>query len=338
MNSPFLSVIIPVYNVEDYLEQCVNSILAQDYKDLEIILVDDGSKDGSPVICDEYARKYSFISAIHKKNGGASSARNKGVEAAKGKYVCFVDSDDWWNEHVSLNTIIDTVKQNPDDAIFTFSAMGYNQKTRQCYIDKTSAKVFDVLSGVVSIENYYKILVKYNFLRESSYAYIIKKELIINNKLYFHEELVSGEDTEWMFRVLRCIKRIVITDGKYFYVYRRNRTGSITNSISIKNVEDLLNIMDASYNFYLSNNQKTNILKYEMAYISYLWILILRISIDLPDEQKRYIKQQLKKRDGVFNYAVNRMNKMVYLIYKICGIDMISFLFSIFYKRKGKKE
>lgn len=337
MNSPFLSVIIPVYNVEDYLEQCVNSILAQDYKDLEIILVDDGSRDGSPTICDKYAKEYSFVSVIHKKNGGLSSARNKGLEVAKGKYICFVDSDDWWNEKVSLAKIIDTVKQNPDDVIFTFSAMGYNQKTGDYYINKASAKIFDILRKADTIETYYNILVKYNNLREAAYSYIIKKDFINNNNLFFINGIVS-EDIEWMLRVLRCVNRIVITDGKCFYIYRRNRTGSITNSISMKNVADLLNIMDTSYNFYISDNQKTNILRYEMAYISYLWILILRISIDLPDEQKKYIKQQLKKRDIVFYYAINRMNKTVYWIYKICGIDMLSFLFATYYKRRGKKE
>lgn len=337
MNSPFLSVIIPVYNVEDYLEQCVNSILVQDYKDLEIILVDDGSRDGSPTICDKYAKEHSFVSVIHKKNGGLSSARNKGLEVARGEYVCFVDSDDWWNEKVSLAKIIDTVKQNPDDVIFTFSAMGYNQKTGDYYINKASAKIFDRLRGSDNIEDYYRSLIKCNNLRESACVYIIKNEFLKSNKLYFKEGIVS-EDTEWMFRVLRCVKKIVITEGKYFYICRSNRTGSISNSISIKNLEDLLDIMDASYNFYISDNQKTNILRYEMAYISYLWILILRISIDLPDEQKRYIKQQLKKRDIVFNYAINKMNKTVYWIYKICGIDMLSFLFAIYYKRRGKKE
>ena len=90
-----LSVIIPVYNVEEYLAKCVDSILNQTYKNLEVILVNDGSKDGSGSICDAFAQKDPRVRVIHKENGGLSSARNAGIEAAKGEYITFVDSDDW---------------------------------------------------------------------------------------------------------------------------------------------------------------------------------------------------------------------------------------------------
>ena len=90
-----LSVIVPIYNVEQYLKKCLNSIVNQTYKDLEIILVDDGSPDGCPQLCDEYASLDNRIKVIHKKNGGLSSARNAGLDIATGDYVTFVDSDDY---------------------------------------------------------------------------------------------------------------------------------------------------------------------------------------------------------------------------------------------------
>lgn len=96
MNQDILiSVIVPVYNVEAYLPRCVDSILAQTYSNLEIILVDDGTKDASDIICDEYAKKDARVKVIHKENGGLSSARNAGIDIAKGEYLAFVDSDDW---------------------------------------------------------------------------------------------------------------------------------------------------------------------------------------------------------------------------------------------------
>ena len=95
MNQPMISVIVPVYNVEAYLPKCVDSILAQTYKTLEIILVEDGTKDSSGKICDEYAKKDSRIRVVHKENGGLSSARNAGMDIARGDYFGFVDSDDW---------------------------------------------------------------------------------------------------------------------------------------------------------------------------------------------------------------------------------------------------
>ena len=99
----FFSVIIPIYNVEDYLEQCVNSVLNQTYKDLEIILVNDGSKDKCPEMCDDFAKKDERILVLHKKNGGLSSARNFGMDHASGKYILFLDSDDYWSEKEALN-------------------------------------------------------------------------------------------------------------------------------------------------------------------------------------------------------------------------------------------
>ena len=91
---PLLTVVIPVYNVERYLKRCIESVLAQEWKDYEILLVDDGSTDHSPQICDDYVKDYDFISVIHKENGGLSEARNTGISHAKGEYVYFPDSDD----------------------------------------------------------------------------------------------------------------------------------------------------------------------------------------------------------------------------------------------------
>ena len=95
MNIPQISVIVPVYNVEKYLTQCIESILSQTYQEFELLLIDDGSEDNSGSICDHYSNIDSRVHVFHKENGGVSSARNMGIEHAKGEWVCFVDSDDW---------------------------------------------------------------------------------------------------------------------------------------------------------------------------------------------------------------------------------------------------
>lgn len=95
MDTQKISVIVPVYNVEKYLSRCIDSIISQTFSDFELILVDDGSTDSSGKICDEYGKKDGRVKVIHKRNGGLSSARNCGLENAKGNYICFVDSDDW---------------------------------------------------------------------------------------------------------------------------------------------------------------------------------------------------------------------------------------------------
>lgn len=117
MIKPVISVIIPVYNVEKYIRQCVDSVLEQSYRDFELILVDDGSPDNSPAICDEYAQKDTRVSVIHQKNLGVSAARNNGIRHAKGEWITFVDSDDWvdkeylYNFHLKVYSSMDMVVQ-----------------------------------------------------------------------------------------------------------------------------------------------------------------------------------------------------------------------------------
>lgn len=121
--NPLISIIIPVYNVEDYIRPCLDSILAQTYTNFEAILVDDGSKDGSGRICDEYAEKDSRFIVVHKENGGVSSARNKGLEIAKGEYIAFVDSDDWI-ENNYLTIILNEIEDY--DLLFFGNIAHYN--------------------------------------------------------------------------------------------------------------------------------------------------------------------------------------------------------------------
>ena len=104
MTQPTISIIVPVYNSEKYLDACIDSILSQSFRDFELILVDDGSKDSSAQICDEYASQDTRVRVIHKANGGVSAARNDGLDIAKGEYITFIDSDDWV-ERESLSTI-----------------------------------------------------------------------------------------------------------------------------------------------------------------------------------------------------------------------------------------
>ena len=114
--NPQISVLVAIYNVEKFLSQCINSILAQTYTNLEIILVDDGSTDTSGEICDKYATKDSRIKVIHKKNGGLVSARNAGLDAASGKYIGFVDGDDWI-EPQTYQTALELLQQHQVDLV-----------------------------------------------------------------------------------------------------------------------------------------------------------------------------------------------------------------------------
>ena len=120
-NRPIISIIVPVYNVESYLERCINSILNQTFKNFELILVDDGSTDKSGEICDSFAGYDKRIRVIHKKNGGLSSARNVGLDVSIGKYIGFVDSDDWIDEFMYEKLYRNMIKTKSDIVICNFS-------------------------------------------------------------------------------------------------------------------------------------------------------------------------------------------------------------------------
>lgn len=118
-----VSIIVPVYQIEKYIRKCIESIQSQTFSDFELILVDDGSKDASGSICDEYAKKDNRIKVIHKKNEGVASARNEGIKLSKGKYVCFIDGDDWI-EKFMIENCINRILDTEADVIFH----GYKQE------------------------------------------------------------------------------------------------------------------------------------------------------------------------------------------------------------------
>jgi glycosyltransferase involved in cell wall biosynthesis len=171
---PLFSIIVPVFKTEKYLEKCVTSILRQTYKDFELILVDDGSPDNCPQMCDDYAANDSRVMVIHKDNGGVSSARNCGIEAAIGTYIWFVDSDDYI-EPYSLEQLYNAQKKEQAD-IYFFNTSGVNG--------------LDIGSFDDFLENYYFTYV----VGFGPWNKLYKTSIIKKNKLYFDVEETVGED------------------------------------------------------------------------------------------------------------------------------------------------
>ena len=139
MQSVKISVVIPVYNVEKYLQECVNSVLRQTYTDFEVILVDDGSTDSGGRICDDYAQKDPRVRVIHQANGGLSVARNTGLRAAQGKYVYFLDSDDYIEDH-TLEALIFLAEKESADIVF-FDGYVFFDECPYCLFKHSQGKI-----------------------------------------------------------------------------------------------------------------------------------------------------------------------------------------------------
>lgn len=204
-----ISVIIPVYNVEKYLVHCLESVIGQTYKNLQIILVDDGSTDHSPAICDEYAKKDGRIEVIHQKNGGLPAARNCGLKYARGEYIGFVDSDDWIHLDMYKHLAEILEKYNAD------------MSTVECYktdgdigIEKQDSINIKVLSQKEYAKTFFKIgeqkIVYYVWNR------LYKKEILEKN--HFEERFTIGEDVVATYKILLKVKQVAVSNqNMYFY-------------------------------------------------------------------------------------------------------------------------
>lgn len=327
--NPFLSVIIPVYNVENYLERCVSSVVNQDFESIEIILVDDGSPDRCPQICDRLAQQYDNVHVIHKVNGGLSSARNVGIDVARGKYIVFLDSDDQWAPNC-LKPLIDELFSSKVDMLM------FNSYS--LYPDGVLTKRFSPSLGGGSYHIYetldlYRKLIESGDLKEQAGTYFISTSFLRSNNLCFKEGILC-EDTEWMFRILRVIKKIAVSD-KFLMIYTEQRPGSITNTISIKRIVDLLGIIQSSLD-YFSIYPKDDVRYYEIAQCSYLWSIVLGYYPLLPYEDSRELRPIIIKLHKQLALSTHPKSNLVGKIYSLFGFNITSYILSFYLKLHSK--
>lgn len=217
-----ISVIVPVFRVEKYINRCVDSILAQSYKNLEIILVDDGSDDACPLICDEYMKKDKRVKVVHKNNGGLSSARNAGLAIATGDFIGFVDSDDWI--HPDMYAILHkTLVKNKDCQI------------AECKYQIVSKTVQNVMSDGYSVTKWNKKTMMDNFFRVNGEYYnpvvwtkLIQKSIL--NKFYFVDTV--NEDWEATYEWYKRSSCVAFVDLQLYY-YFFNGNGIVNSKFKV---------------------------------------------------------------------------------------------------------
>lgn len=274
-NNPKISIIVPVYNVEQYLPRCIDSILNQSFADFELLLIDDGSKDKSCAICDEYAAKDSRIRLFHKKNGGVSSARNIGLENARGEWLSFIDGDDeitegYFNirqEHEGVDVIIKPYSVVNADGRVT------------CHNNELS-----ILTGKDKIFRYY-VQKRNNALWDK----IIKRKTVGTKR--FNTNVSIGEDFLFFLSVLPNVKSIAFDDtGSYRYFLRQ---GSAMQSVDIKRkIEILWQNIDNVKSF--TNTDDLRLLQKGIVYKSYV-LSLYRLRDELDDNGRLKLKTLLKE-------------------------------------------
>lgn len=260
-----LSLIIPVYNVEKYLEECLDSVIMQIIVDMEIILIDDGSKDNSGKICDKYAEKYNFIKVVHKKNEGVSVARNTGIKMAQGNYIFFLDSDDMLAPNI-LKKIEEDVKSELDLYSYQIQNITESGETinNNCY-------KYTMAEGRYSINDFIKKYEKqYNGYLPWSTQNVYKKDILLNNDVIYPSGVVVAEDMYFFMNFIKYISTV----GFYYdniILYRTNRQGSAMTNISVNGIENIMEI--TSKIFFDKSNVVPKL--FANAYTSNIWEIAL---------------------------------------------------------------
>ena len=323
------SIIIPVYNVKCYLEQCINSVLLQTFEDFEIILVNDGSTDGSSVLCDTISQNDKRIRVIHKENGGLSSARNAGLKASMGEYVLFLDSDDYWTYSGLLSDAFGIINQTKADLII----FDYSSDLKKIN-NKISNSELEYSFFKMSKEEAFRTLSCLSKIRSSACDKIYKSSIIKQDNFLF-EEGVFSEDIDWTARVLIATTKICIID-RYAYYYRPNQN-SITHNKQRKNIVDLAERIRIIVEYSKPIKSKP-FYEWFMNYCSYQYITFLNtVSMYEGKEDISDVIKNMKQYCYLLNYHCNSKVRMCYCFNKIFGYYAMINILTIFLKIRGRK-
>ncbi len=234
MDAVTISVIVPIYKIEAYLPKCIDSLLNQSFADFELILVNDGSPDGCGGICDDYAKKDARVTHLYKENGGLLSARKAGLNAAKGKYIAFVDGDDWVDKYY-LDVLYKLAEANSSDLVITGHFREFDGKIET--FGPQNIGVYD--EGQIKEELLPKAIYNGRFCKHGISTYVwnklFKKDLLEKVLFDVHNDIVMGEDAAITYAYLSLTKKIVISSIPLYYY--RQRHDSIVKSIENQKME-----------------------------------------------------------------------------------------------------
>lgn len=313
-----MSVIIPVYKVEKYIEKCIDSICNQSYRDIEILLIDDGSPDNCSKICDDYAIKDKRVKVIHKENGGLSDARNTGLKAATGDYVVFVDGDDFWMENNALQYLVDAVKPELDFIGYNCSYYYPDSGTYSSWVayDDVLATPTDKNTAMVT-------LVKSGTFPMSACLKLMKRSFLIDNHLFFKKGQIA-EDIPWFINVLDATNKCCFVN-QYIYAYRQNVDGSISNTRGRKSFNHLFDIFKTELSLIDSRSFSEEAKDALKSFLAYEYCILLTYKgID------KETKQELLNYKDILAYDLNTKVKKASRIYKTLGIGATTFALNVY--------
>lgn len=328
---PLLSVIIPVYNVEAYLQKCVDSVINQNFSDIEVVLVDDGSPDNCPQICDEYVVKDKRIKVIHKKNGGLSEARNYGIKAATGTYIMFLDSDDYWEGEDCLKNIASRLSSGSSIDVLIHGCTDYLVNQNKKIISRTGYnKTLIRNSKKEEVLNYF---FKSGLFPGSAWTTVSRRAFILENDIFFIQG-IKAEDIDWLLNLFLKAEEFDAIDDT-FYIYLKYRTESITGTSDIKSMNDVLFTIEK----WFKEIQKEEYIKIKAAVLGYLAFqlgTVLVIASKFDHKQRKLALSSIRKHSFLLKYSISLKTKVVYYMYQLLGLELTIIMVGILHQTKRK--
>ncbi|ONG37083.1 hypothetical protein BKE17_12090 [Enhydrobacter sp. H5] len=315
-----VSIVMPVYNVENYIVSSIKSVLNQTYKKFELIIVIDGSKDNSEAIAREFEKADSRVKVYTKPNGGISDARNYGIDNAQGEYLIFLDSDDFWNYDLALEEINKIINQNKELDLIIFGHTQFDDG--EVNIKETVFPTLQIKSGEFEADLDY--LIEKKIYKAAAWDKVVKKSILVNNQIYFPINKIH-EDAVFLSSLVLRLDNIYFSDKK-IYNYRYNVNGSLL-SASSKNVQKNINSYKFIINYFYNEIRNNNF--YSISYVISLQTYLAYL------KDKKGIFAMIKAYYEFLDYHkyVNKkllLNRGNFLFYKF-GVFFLIFL-SIFRK------
>ncbi|MEQ2906183.1 glycosyltransferase family 2 protein [[Ruminococcus] lactaris] len=307
------SVIVPIYKVEQYINECIDSVINQTYSNWELILVDDGSPDNCPKICDEYADKDRRIKVVHKKNSGLPAARNTGIRIATGEYFMHLDGDDFWDLNY-LATIEPIVRKDPKDLYLGNSRFDYINGESQKEI---LYKLDDVKSKSYS-EMIHQFFEKNNYMPTAAMHNIYSTQFVRENNLYLDETLTWSEDADNFYRLIFSTKNIGFFDYTFYY-YRKDNVGAMTKNPSLRHFLSNVVVTKRWFEFINHSNMEENDKKVILTRFANSYIYNLKNIYCLSKDEYTIIAEKMLGEQEMMKYVSGFPCKYIYYLTKIIG-------------------
>lgn len=327
------SVIVPVYKVEEYLTECVQSILQQDLDDFELILVDDGSPDRCPAMCDGFAAQDGRVRVIHQPNGGLSDARNAGILVAKGQYLCFVDSDDYLLD-MSMLTKLSAVFDQTGAQVVQYGYLKYYQNEQRM----ENAPVFSLAElNAKMLPESLLALVQRDKLNISACSMAISRDFLLENQLLFQKDIKS-EDIEWAIRLFLKQPKLAFCDAS-FYVYRKQREASISATVDMTHLRDYCLILETSVariRQAADPRVQHALLSYMMYHIMILGALCYRSRLKKEDRRAVFSRMCPLYKQYIAAHHEGKKTHMGYVVYRIVGFSPMMWLVGQYLVHRGR--